>query len=290
MDNNNSFSKRNNFEVIQPKEITVRNDAPNSLRDLLISFANENSSYTMDNKQLDTKEYRDLINSELGKSNNPNSWSKVNLYSEIYHLLTGCNWFKVYDVIEKLYLKVSYEKKDSFTEEINNHFINNGIGWKLEEGKVVYRGDSSFEQITKSNLEQLDISETEKSAKEFKEAFACLSRRPEPDLIGAVTRAMSGLECLIKRIENSNLTLGKLIQDQTNIKEPLKTGVEKLWAFAQSARHPKELNELNYQETELLVSISSAVATYLHKLTFPNSEIKKNKSYLEDDDEDDVPF
>lgn len=282
MDTKDSFSRRNNFEVIQPKEIKFRNEAPISLRLLLASIANSPSNFFTN-----IKTYRSLINGVLLEPNDPNNWSYDNIYSEIYYQLKACEWFRIYDIVEKIYDEINYDLRDKFTEIINNHFLKEGIGWKLEEGKVLYRGEPSFESITYEVVHQLSISETEKSANEFKEAFTCLSRKPNPDLSGAIIRAMNGLECLINKIENNNQTLAKLLQEQKHINEPLRTGIEKLYAYSHQARHLKEQNQFTYQETELLVSVSAAVATYIHKLNFPNNQKSESNSNYDDDD---IPF
>lgn len=283
MDSKVSFSKRNNFEVFQQKEIIIRNDVPKSLRELIVSFVNYESKLSLNSEIL-----YDLIQTELQKPKYLiNDWPEK-IYIGIINSILDCEWYSIYNIIERIYENINYNEKPIFTEIINNHFLKEGIGWKVEEGKVLYRGEPSFESITKETVVQLSISETEKSANEFKEAFTCLSRKPNPDLSGAIIRAMNGLECLINKIENNNKTLGDLIKHQLFIKEPLKTGIEKLWAYSQQARHIKEENQFTYQETELLVSVSAAVATYLHKLNFPINQKSENNSYFEDDD--DIPF
>lgn len=278
-----SFSQRNNFEIVNHIEITIRNEAPDSLRELLISFGNSPITYMNSIEQ-----FRSIVTKELQVSNNPNNWSYSNIYSEILYHLKECEWYKIYNIIEKIYNLVKTSEKKTFSEEINNHFINNGIGWKLENGKVVYRGDQSFEAITKETVLQLSIPETERSLNEFKEAFLDLSRKPKPDLTGAAIRAFNGLECMVNKIDEKEMTFGKLIKGNKNIPPPLNLGVEKLWSFAtETARHAKEGGNLTVIETELLVSVSAAVATYLHKLKFGNTIIVNFSNF---DGDEDPPF
>jgi hypothetical protein len=73
-------------------------------------------------------------------------------FSEIYTLITECEWYLVYDVIEALAQKLDKKYLDRFQSELNDYFKANGIGWKLENGQIETRGDETFEKSANSSF------------------------------------------------------------------------------------------------------------------------------------------
>ncbi|MNC74052.1 hypothetical protein D3C75_1253440 [compost metagenome] len=64
----------------------------------------------------------------------------------------------MYDVIERLDDYLGNRNYDSgvyehFTTELNEFFIEHGIGWKLLDGRIEIRGSESFEQVLTSAKE-----------------------------------------------------------------------------------------------------------------------------------------
>ena len=99
------------------------------------------------------------------------------------------------------------------------------------------------------------------------EALA-LSRRPEPDLRGAVYHAMGSLECLARAITGDpKATLGEILKKHPDlVPRPLNEALSKMWGYASNeARHIKEGREPKREEAELLVGLAAMVATYLSK-------------------------
>lgn len=104
------------------------------------------------------------------------------------------------------------------------------------------------------------------ASQEIREALADLSRRPEPDLTGALHHAIAGLECVAREAcEDPNLTLGKIIQQYPDLfPKPLDAAVEKAWGFASNqGRHLQEGGQLSRADVELVVGLAATVATYL---------------------------
>ncbi len=142
MDSKVSFSKRNNFEVIQQKEIIIRNDAPKSLRELIVSFVNYESKLS-----LNSEIFYDLIQTELQKPKYLiNDWPEK-IYTGILNSILDCEWYSIYNIIERIYENINYNEKPIFTEIINNHFLKEGIGWKVEDGKILKRGGDIDEYV-----------------------------------------------------------------------------------------------------------------------------------------------
>ena len=93
-----------------------------------------------------------------------------------------------------------------------------------------------------------------------------LSRRPKPDLSGAVYHAMGALEAVARDLaDNPKATLGQIIKRQPDLlPKPLDTALSHLWGYASNeARHVQEGREPNRKEAELLVGLAAALVTYL---------------------------
>ena len=63
----------------------------------------------------------------------------------------GCEWFRVYDIIEALH--ATFSKNDGnndqqdalhFADELNGFFIEEGIGWQLVDGQIKARGTEAL--------------------------------------------------------------------------------------------------------------------------------------------------
>lgn len=197
-----TFSKRHGY--VQEVEITVREDATNGLRRFIIDIAEEDCG-------LSPSSLRPIICRALNESPDSNNWTDYpNIDGEVRYLIGSCKWHKVYDIIERLYahlIKYSSQGRraapeaDIFQNEINDYFLEKGIGWKLADGQVEMRGAEAFEKTMKSAQEQLESNDQYSTAsKELHEAIIDLSRRPLADTTGAIQHAMASLECVAREI------------------------------------------------------------------------------------------
>jgi hypothetical protein len=160
------------------------------------------------------------------------------------------------------------EKAPAFRQAINDFFVTNGIGWQLVKGEIITRGAEGFEAAVKTARSTLEESGRPTAAKEIHEALQALSRRPEPDLRGAVYHAMGSLECLARAITGDpKATLGEILKKHPDlVPRPLNEALSKMWGYASNeARHIKEGREPKREEAELLVGLAAMVATYLSK-------------------------
>ena len=261
------FSER---ERLRPSdaEITVRHDAPPDLRYAIPAIANElNMSY---------KTIRKVVCNILWVRPDPNNWSVENIQGEVLDRLERCDWYKVYDLAEALYDSINTESHDSwhsdeckqFEKKLNQVFYEKGIGWKMKKGKIVFRGSDTFERTSEESIKVLDIPDHRKALKEMQEAYKDISRRPDPDVTGAIQHACAGLEATARYVLNEHgKTLGVLVS-RLQLPKPLDISVKKLWDFSnQHARHMDETKsvDVNIFDAELLVSIAGAVCTYLVK-------------------------
>lgn len=256
------FSERLGLRADEEVEISVRADAPYELRGVLVDLAYECG--------MSPKPLRSVVCRILRKRPDPDNWSEFpNIDGELRHLIDECEWYFVYDIVEAIAQKMSeavfnYDS-EQFAQELNVYFVRNGIGWKLTGTTIEAREPQSLENTisrAKKTLEQ----RAPTAHKELAEALRDLSRRPDPDVTGAIQHAMASLECLARQITgNSRATLGEILKRNPELlSPPLDQAISKLWGYASEyARHVRESRVASFREAQLLVGVCAAVATYL---------------------------
>lgn len=260
MDNHGSFSERFNYSA-PDAEITVREDAPEILRAGLTQLA-----YAA---EIGSKALREIICSVLLKRpDSAHNWGPENVAREIDDLMTEAPWYTVYDIAERLYVEIGRHdytatRQADFTRRLNQLFRENGIGWQLDDGKIMVRGSEAFGLASRHAVETLQASGTLTAANEIREALQDISRRPEADITGSIQHAMAALECVAREVSGSTDTLGPIIS-KLPLPAPLDTALHKLWGFAsQQGRHLHEGRDPQFAEAELVVTVASAVSVYL---------------------------
>lgn len=261
MTNKETFSKRQGLFYIKEKEITVREDAPEGLRGFIkMAFYDLNKN---------PSDLRAITSRVLKIAPDSNNWSEYpNIDWEVGQHLGNCEWYLVYDIIEVIIQKLNPIDKEKFTNEINEYFITNGIGWKIVNGQIETRGDEVFETAVKTVVSVLDKAQLQTAKTEIREALNDLSRRPNPDITGAIQHSLACLECVSREFTgDKRSTLGDLMKKFPGvIPSPLDQAVTKIWGFtSEQGRHLREGQEPEYLEAELVVEVTSAIATYLGK-------------------------
>jgi hypothetical protein len=254
------FSKRFGHSI---KEIPIekREDAPQELREFVIQLIYEfgyKPSFL-----------RGVICRVLRKSPDRSNWSEYpNIDYEVNQLIEESDWFYIYDIIEAFANKIEDKYKTQFHEELNDYFKANGIGWKLHNEQIETRGDLVFEgavEKVENTLEQVGLKTAQT---EIKEAISDLSRRPEPDITGAIQHSLACLECVCREaIGDKKVTLGDLMKKYPDIvPKPLDKSITFIWGFSsEQGRHLREGRAPEYIEAELLVELASTVSNYLAK-------------------------
>ncbi|GHT40088.1 hypothetical protein AGMMS49965_07830 [Bacteroidia bacterium] len=259
---NETFSKRQGFFQLKEKEIIIREDAPEGFRGFLrMAF------YDLNKKPSDL---RAIVTRVLKIPPDSDNWSEYpNIDGEVEQLLENCEWYLIYDIIEKIIQKLNFGgEKEKFTTEINEYFIANGIGWKIVSEHIETRGDEVFETAVNTVVSVLETAKLPTAKTEIREAINDLSRRPTPDITGAIQHSLACLECVTREyVGDSKSTLGDLIKKFPNaIPSPLDQAVTKIWGFtSEQGRHLREGQAPEYVEAELVVEVTSAIATYLGK-------------------------
>lgn len=264
------FSTRHGFQGADA-EITITRDAPEDLRAVLVDIAYEAglTPHTM----------RDTVCRVLRVREDRGNWSPFpNVDSEVRRHLDSCEWFEVYDVIEATYSHLlehveppQYSEQAQlrpahFKEEMNSFLRRRGIGWQLVNLELQVRGAEGFQAAVASATSTLNTAERATAVRELQEALHDLSKRPDPDLTGAIQHAMAALECVMREAcGDPSGTLGSLIaRFKGTIPPPLDQAIEKMWGFAsERGRHIREGQKLDQAEVALIVHTAAAVASYL---------------------------
>ena len=239
-------------------DIVIRNDAPEELRGFLFFIVGD---YIKSLEKI-----RHIVCKIINKAPNSCIWGEGSyMESEIQELLQNCKWYCIYDIIEGLYEEMDSNDQVSFESKINEFFCENGIGWKLEQGLIIYRGDGPLEGALHKAKESMEEKGLTTSKREIEEAIADLSRRPSPEITGAVQHAVVALECVCRKLTDSKDTLGQCLKSHPDIvPRPLDDAVSKMYGYAsEHARHLCEGGEPSYNEAFLLVHISASLCAYL---------------------------
>lgn len=254
------FSKRHGHNSID-KEITIREDAPPELRQFVVQLI-----YDFGYKPTFL---RSIICKTLRIMPDRSNWSDYpNIAGEVDDLIDRCEWYYVYDIIEAFWDAVDSKYREEFSEELNDFFKFKGIGWKIEFGLIETRGDIQFEKSIHKVVEVLKFASLQTAQSEMHEAIKDLSRRPQPDITGAIQHSLACLECVCREVSgDKKITLGEIIKKHpTIVPKPLDSAIEKIWGFSsEQGRHLKEGNPPAYIEAELLVELTAALSSYLGK-------------------------
>ena len=245
-------------------EITIREDAPDEVRGAVLKIAEGDLG-------LSPKYLRDVLCDILHKLPDPSNWSVYpNIWNECQYLIGQCPWYRVYDFVEVLYQSLiksdESEMAKSWEELINEYFLEAGIGWRMVEGLLETRGPEAFAVSVDVARKTLGEAGLPTSRQEIHEALRDLSRRPDPDLTGAIHHAMAALECTAREITgNPSATLGEILKRYPALfPKPLDGAVTKLWGYAsETARHLTEGRTPTQSEAELIVGVTSSCCTYL---------------------------
>ena len=259
------FSSRHGYKP-KASDILIREDAPESFRLYLLILMYP---------YMGLKKLRSIICKAAKEAPDTNNWGENDfMKSEIEQVLLDAQWYQVYDAIE-LFVEALYsDQYPKFEEELNDYFIEKGIGWKLSDWQIEVRGDADFEIALESARETLEKSNIHTSANEKKEAIRDLSRRPNAEITGSIQHSVAALECLCRKVTGEQtMTLGKLIKENPQIvPQPLNDVVTKIFGFASiKGRHLQEGNDPTYEEAELVVHLSAAICTYLCKVELPTN-------------------
>jgi hypothetical protein len=96
-----------------------------------------------------------------------------------------------------------WDRATRWQDLINDYFLEAGIGWRMVNGLLETRGPEAFVAAVDTARNTLHETKLPTARQEIHEALRDLSRRPEPDLTGAIHHA-------IKPRQNSRYVYGWL--------------------------------------------------------------------------------
>jgi AbiJ N-terminal domain 4 len=223
--------------------------------------------------------FRDITCFVLEERPDPRNWSAYpNIRDEVRGHVYNCEWFQVYDIIEAIWAhfhkqdeqSFEEEKAPTFEKELNDFFLRRGIGWQLVDGLIVTRGAEAFERAVRTARATLEAGKRPTARTHIDESLGALSRRPSPNLPGAIYHAMGCLECVARDIAgDKKATLGDILKKHPGLlPRPLDKAIEQMWGYASNeARHVVEGQQPRRDEAELVVGMAATMATYLSKKT-----------------------
>jgi hypothetical protein len=264
-----TFSERHGF---RPNEvpITIRTDAPEDLRGVVVDIAYE-SGYS-------PSPLRTLVCRVLRKRPDPSNWSEYpNIDDEVRWFLDHAEWYEVYDIIEAIAEGLTSSASNSrsaidssdakrFEARINKYFQRSGIGWQLVRGELQVRGTDAFEQTVRSAGDGLRRTGRSTAADELEEALRDLARRPDADVTGAIQHSVAAVECAARDFTgDTKATLGELIKRNPDfLSAPLDAAVGKIWGYAsERARHLREGGEPTVEDAQLVVGFAATICNYI---------------------------
>ena len=212
---------------------------------------------------------RDVICGVLRARPNPNNWSVYpNIWDEVQNFVYSAQWYQVYDIIEAFAVQCSRNGDlQEFSTLLNGLLVDEGIGWQLNGTLLEVYGDAALESVLGDTEQELKDSGLTTASSELAEARGDLSRRPEPDLSGAIHHAMAALECVAREITGDpKKTLGDIIKRHPGLlPPPVDDAAAKLWGYAsEHARHGNEKRRLVWEEVLLVVGVAGALCSYLN--------------------------
>lgn len=262
----NLFTKRLGIQT-EAAQITTHYDAPIEFRLYLLQL--------MKNYEPSLKKVRNIVSFITRIAEDPNQWGENSfMEDEIRNMLLNAPWNRIYDLVEYFYSQKGIKQNSDFEADINDYFIEKGYGWKMKKGIIKFRGEGSFEQNIQEVSQELKKKHQQTSHREISLAISDISKRPDPDITGAIQHSMAALECLSREVTGDrNSTLGKLVNDnKTLFPQPLGDVVTKLYGFSsEQGRHLKEGKSPQFDEAKLCVNLSAALCIYIaRKLTNSN--------------------
>lgn len=251
-----SFSRRHGLNR-PDADISIRYEAPDEVRDAVISIAYQ--------CKLQPSDVRQVLCALLFRAPDANNWSEFpNVDGEVRDLIRDCEWFEVYDLIELLAERCERRGCD-FAGEINRMFRIKGVGWQLVGHRLEVRGSEAFELAVKEGQAELSRRGNSTAARELHEAILDLSRRPNPEVSGAIQHAMAALECVARDVCGSKDTLGDVLRRNPDLfPKPVDQIVDKAWGYTSNyGRHLTEGKPPEFDEAELVVGLSGVLSRYL---------------------------
>lgn len=158
------FSARQGYGP-EDKPITVREDAPSELREAILML--------VESLGMSPHDMRGLICHVLLIRPDPNNWSPPNVWHEVNYLMDNAHWYKVYDIAESFHAKLVLDNPKAaieFKRQLNEFFLEKGLGWELQNGQITSRGSDVFTESSDDTPQTLEKADFQRAVNETGEA------------------------------------------------------------------------------------------------------------------------
>jgi hypothetical protein len=257
-----TFGDRHGFNPDRPP-IRYRNEAPMVLRESLLSIVENiigGSGIAL------AVFVREKLPAEIPAADMP-------IKASAQEALRTCPWYKVYEIAEEIRAWLRHRSGPNvkgpamiFEKALNELFWREGIGWKMDGAHIVARYDDSGESSIAAAQVALKTAGLATSAAELIKAQEDISRRPIPDVSGAIQHLGAAIECTMREICGDQvLTMGELLKRYPNrFPQAIKPAVTSIWAYSsEMGRHLREGREPEFAEAVLLLEMTAAAINYL---------------------------
>ena len=189
-------------------------------------------------------------------------------------LIMNCQWWQFYDICEVLWQGLEYEcEKDSFSEEVNNLFKEEHLGFELRAGKVEKFGSGFVDAHIKEARCLLEEPEFKGADEHFEKAIKALNTRPNPDVENCIKDAVSAIKSVGRIIVNDEKALlSDIIKEMAKnkiIPKPLDKAIQKVYAYRGDqpgvAHGLVGASKVTIDEAEFVLAMSAAIIIYLVK-------------------------
>lgn len=281
------FSHRRQSQI--PKEDLLPDELPIQLREAIAAAAIYCSYNIVRTKELIRKTVLYLPRTY--------DWENGSVEDEIKALITECEWYLVFDVVEVIYADLIKKSPSSgitgamlsfsksmqpgkgaeFRELVNERLMVSGSVWKLSKvGGIVKKSDIQTYDLLSSISEKMEDSNPT-ALSEISKALDDLNRKPEPDYSGSVHHSMAALECLvIERFgRGKDAQMSDVIRRINFGKESaFWTAVEKLFVSSHAlGRHVKEGKPPSPAQARFIAHTASAMIALINDLDDPTKTV-----------------
>lgn len=277
------FSAR--LEAGKGKRNIVLGDAPRRTRigfikGILGDFVADKSGYSRNCKEpLDITDVHQRFIALIRDEADPWDYDQQSAWGALTHHLKECGWAEFYDFIELLGAVLIQKEADgpfddpeyfkNYQAKVNALFLEDGIGWSLNDKSELYR------QVPKALAKRVAASESmlsdrfETARIHYQKAVNYLHQHPI-DEANSIKEIVSALESVSKVLLPKAKTLGdavKLLRKDERFSSHLIDALEKLYIFSNATplvRHGHaKAGKPSLQEAELALFVGAAFIRYL---------------------------
>ena len=193
---------------------------------------------------------------------------------KIEHLIMHCQWWQFYDICEVLWQGLRHQsERDSLSNEINNLFREEQLGFELRDGRVEKSGSGFIDARVKEARYLLKEPEFKGADEHFEKALRALNIRPNPDVENCIKDAVSAIESVGRiMVKDDKALLSDIIKDMARhkiIPRPLDEAIQKVYAYRGDqpgvAHGLVGASKVTTDEAEFVLALSAAIIIYLVK-------------------------